>query len=94
MTFDPVIQKYMSHFYDVHGTLHITIKPDLTKALGWADPKVENGEPFLKDSIPVCLDINYDNDDCEMTRTSDLVIKLKSKAQNENVETNSSPADA
>lgn len=85
MAFDPVIQKYMSHFYDVHGTLHITIKPELTVALGWANPDQENGIEVLKDSFPVCLDIDYGNDDYEMTLQSDLIIKLRSKAQEENV---------
>ena len=37
--FDPVIQRYMTSFYDVQGNLHITIKPDLTAALGWAKSK-------------------------------------------------------
>ena len=84
MAFDPVIQKYMSHFYDVQGNLHITIKPELTVALGWAKPGEEDGQEILKDSIPVCLDINYGNDDYEMNLESDLIIKLRSKAQAEN----------
>ena len=84
MAFDPVIQKYMSHFYDVHGTLHITVKPELTVALGWAKPGEENGVEVLEDSLPVCLDIDYGNDDYEMTTQSDLIIKLRSKAQEEN----------
>jgi hypothetical protein len=84
MAFDPVIQKYMSHFYDVQGNLHITVRPELTIALGWADPREEDGIPVLKDSLPVCLDIDYGNDDYEMTLQSDLIIKLRSKAQAEN----------
>lgn len=84
MAFDPVIQKYMSHFYDVQGNLHITIKPELTVALGWAKPGEKDGQEILKDSIPVCLDINYGNDDYEMNLESDLIIKLRSKAQAEN----------
>ena len=87
MAFDPVIQKYMSHFYDVQGNLHITIKPELTAALSWADSREEDGVPILKDSLPVCLDIDYGNDDFEMTSQSDLIIKLRSKAQAENVGT-------
>lgn len=87
MAFDPVIQKYMTHFYDVQGNLHITIKPELTVALGWADSREEDGVPILKDSLPVCLDIDYGNDDFEMTSQSDLIIKLRSKAQAENVGT-------
>ena len=84
MAFDPVIQKYMSHFYDVHGTLHITVKPELTVALGWANPDIQDGKEVLVDSLPVCLDIDYGNDDFEMTSQSDLIIKLRSKAQAEN----------
>ena len=84
MTFDPVIQKYMSHFYDVHGTLHITVKPELTVALGWAKPDLKDGIEVLLDSLPVCLDIDYGNDDYEMNKQSDLIIKLRSKAQEEN----------
>jgi len=84
MAFDPVIQKYMSHFYDVQGNLHITVRPELTIALGWADPREEDGIPVLKDSLPVCLDIDYGNDDFEMTAESNLIIKLRSKAQAEN----------
>ena len=48
MAFDPVIQKYMSHFYDVHGTLHITVKPELTVALGWAKPDLKDGMEVLQ----------------------------------------------
>ena len=84
MAFDPVIQKYMTHFYDVQGNLHITIRPELTVALGWADPREEEGQPVLRDSLPVCLDIDYGNDDYDMTTESDLIIKLRSKAQAEN----------
>ena len=90
MAFDPVIQKYMSYFYDVHGTLHITVKPELTVALGWAKPGEENGVEVLEDSLPVCLDIDYGNDDYEMTLQSDLIIKLRSKAQEENAAAQSS----
>ena len=90
MAFDPVIQKYMSHFYDVQGNLHITIKPELTVALGWAKPGEEDGQEILKDSLPVCLDIDYGNDDYEMTLESDLIIKLRSKAQAENAAAQSS----
>ena len=67
MAFDPVIQKYMSHFYDVHGTLHITVKPELTVALGWAKPDLKDGIEVLLDSLPVCLDIDYGNDDYELS---------------------------
>lgn len=82
--FDPVIQRYMTHFFDVHGNLHITIKPDLTKALGWAAPKErDNGEPYLESHIPVCLDIEYSNDDGEFDANCDIVIKTKAKAQRE-----------
>ena len=90
MAFDPVIQKYMSHFYDVQGNLHITIKPELTVALGWAKPGEEDGQEILKDSLPVCLDIDYGNDDFEMNTQSDLIIKLRSKAQAENAAAQSS----
>ena len=59
---DPVIQRYISHFYDVHGTLHITIRPDLTDALGWAKSKRESAEkdPYLAESLPVHLELDYD----------------------------------
>ena len=90
MAFDPVIQKYMSHFYDVHGTLHITVKPELTVALGWSKPDIKDGKEVLLDSFPVCLDIDYGNDDYEMNLESELVIKLKSKAQAENATAQSS----
>jgi len=84
MAFDPVVQKYMSHFYDVHGTLHITVKPELTVALGWAKPDMTGDKEVLLDSLPVCLDIDYGNDDYETNLESELVIKLRSKAQAEN----------
>ena len=81
MTFDPVIQRYMSHFYDVHGNLHITIRPDLTKALGWAKPKQKNEEFYLESSQEVCLDINYSGDIGDFDTDCDLVITTKAKAQ-------------
>ena len=81
MTFDPVIQRYMSHFYDVHGNLHITIRPDLTKALGWAKPKQKNEEFYLESSQEVCLDINYSGEIGDFDADCDLVIATKAKAQ-------------
>ena len=57
MAFDPIIQRYMTHFFDVQGNLHITIKPDLTKALGWVKTGEVNGDPVLLDSSPIALDI-------------------------------------
>ena len=81
MTFDPVIQRYMSHFYDVHGNLHITIRPDLTKALGWAKPKQKNEEFYLESSQEVCLDINYSGEIGDFDTDCDLVITTKAKAQ-------------
>ena len=80
MAFDPVIQRYMTHFFDVQGNLHITIKPDLTKALGWADPKVRDGEPYMESSMSVCLDINYDGEIGDFSPDGELVIKTKAKA--------------
>jgi len=80
MAFDPVIQRYMTHFFDVQGNLHITIKPDLTKALGWADPKDRNGELYLEGSEPVCLDINYTGEIGDFDSDCELVIKTKVKA--------------
>ena len=80
MAFDPVIQRYMTHFYDVHGNLHITIKPDLTKALGWANPKEKNGDPYMESSMSVCLDINYDGEIGDFSPDAELVIKTKAKA--------------
>ena len=56
----------------------------LTVALGWANPDFQDGKEVLVDSLPVCLDIDYGNDDYEMTTQSDLIIKLRSKAQEEN----------
>ena len=81
MTLDPVIQRYMSHFYDVHGNLHITIRPDLTKALGWAKPKQKNEEFYLESSQEVCLDINYSGEIGDFDTDCDLVITTKAKAQ-------------
>ena len=81
MAFDPVIQRYMSHFYDVHGNLHITIRPDLTKALGWANPKEKNDEPYLESSQEVCLDINYSGENGDFNTDCDIVITTKAKAQ-------------
>jgi hypothetical protein len=81
MTFDPVIQRYMSHFYDVHGNLHITIRPDLTKALGWANPKEKNDEPYLESSQDLCLDINYSGEIGDFNTDCDIVITTKAKAQ-------------
>ena len=86
MSFDPVIQRYMTHFYDVQGNLHITIKPDLIKALGWANPKTKNDEPYLESSIPVCLDINYTGEVGEFSADCDIVIKTKAKASKEDVD--------
>lgn len=80
MAFDPVIQRYMTHFYDVQGNLHITIKPDLIKALGWANPKERNGEPYMESSIPVCLDVNYSGEDGDFDSDCEIVIKTKVKA--------------
>ena len=85
MTFDPVIQRYMTHFYDVQGNLHITIKPDLTKALGWATPKERNGELYMEDSMPVCLDIEYSGEIGDFNSDCDVVIKTKAKASSETV---------
>ena len=81
MAFDPVIQRYMSHFYDVHGNLHITIRPDLTKALGWANPKEKNDEAYLESSQEVCLDINYSGEIGDFNSDCDIVITTKAKAQ-------------
>jgi hypothetical protein len=81
MAFDPVIQRYMTHFYDVQGNLHITIKPDLTKALGWADPKERNGELYMESSMPVCLDIEYSGEIGDFNSDCDVVIRTKAKAQ-------------
>ncbi len=86
MAFDPVIQRYMTHFYDVQGNLHITIKPDLTKALGWATPKERNGEPYMEDSMPICLDINYSGEIGDFNSECDVVIKTKAKAASETVD--------
>ena len=83
MAFDPVIQRYMTHFYDVQGNLHITIKPDLTKALGWATPKERNGEPYMEDSMPICLDIEYSGEIGDFNSECDVVIKTKAKASSE-----------
>lgn len=59
---DPVVQRYMSHFYDIHGTLHITIRPDLTDALGWAKSKREvDKDPELLESTPVGIELEYDS---------------------------------
>ena len=80
MAFDPVIQRYMTHFFDVQGNLHITIKPDLVKSLGWADPKEKNGELYLEYSTPVCLDINYTDEIGDFDPDCELVIKTKAKA--------------
>lgn len=85
MAFDPVIQRYMTHFYDVQGNLHITIKPDLTKALGWATPKERNGEPYMEDSMPICLDIEYSGEIGDFNSECDVVIKTKAKASSETV---------
>lgn len=83
--FDPVIQRYMTHFFDVHGNLHITIKPELTKALGWATPKVDGDEnPYLADHMPVCLDMHYSGEYGEYDANCDIVIKTKTKALSEN----------
>ena len=81
MAFDPVIQRYMSHFYDVHGNLHITIRPDLTKALGWANPKEKSEEPYSESSQDVCLDINYSGEIEDFNADCDIVITTKAKAQ-------------
>ena len=80
MAFDPVIQRYMTHFFDVQGNLHITIKPDLTKSLGWANPKEKNGDPYMESSMPVSLDINYTGEIGEFDPDCELVIKTKAKA--------------
>lgn len=86
MAFDPVIQRYMTHFYDVQGNLHITIKPDLTKALGWATPKERNGELYMEDSMPVCLDIEYSGEIGDFDADCDVVIRTKAKATSETVD--------
>ena len=86
MAFDPVIQRYMSHFYDVHGNLHITIRPDLTKALGWTNPKEKNDEPYLENSQEVCLDINYSGEIGDFNSDCDVVIRTKAKATSKPVE--------
>ena len=86
MAFDPVIQRYMNHFYDVQGNLHITIKPDLTKALGWATPKERNGELYMEDSMPVCLDIEYSGEIGDFNSDCDVVIRTKAKATSKPVE--------
>lgn len=83
--FDPIIQRHMTHFFDVQGNLHITIKPDLTKALGWAKTSEKNGEPILDDFTPVCIDINYTGEIGDINKNCDIVIKTKSKAMGENV---------
>ena len=80
MAFDPVIQRYMTHFFDVQGNLHITIKPDLVKSLGWADPKEKNGDLYLESSMPVCLDIDYSGDPGDFDPDCEIIIKTKSKA--------------
>lgn len=92
--YDPVIQRYMQHFFDVHGNLHITIRPDLTKALGWAKPKYDNdGNPVANigdggpvESEPVCLDIDWSGDSGDFNSSCSLVIKTKTKALSENQE--------
>jgi len=84
--FDPVIQRHMTHFFDVHGNLHITIKPELIKALGWAVPKIGGDDaPYLADHTPVCLDINYSGEYGEYDSNCDIVIKAKHKALGENM---------
>ena len=96
MAYDPVIQRYMQHFFDVHGNLHITIRPDLTKALGWASPKYDNdGNPIANmgdggpvESEQVCLDIEYSGEPGEFDKECNLVIKTKVKALRENSEEN------
>lgn len=85
--FDPIIQRHMTHFFDVQGNLHITLKPDLIKSLGWAKTSEKNGEPVLDDSIPICLDINYVGEIGDFNKDCDVVIKTKSKALEENVTT-------
>ena len=80
MAFDPVIQLYITHLFDVQCNLHITIKPDLTKSLGWANPKEKNGDPYMESSMPVSLDINYTGEIGEFDPDCELVIKTKAKA--------------
>jgi hypothetical protein len=80
------------YFFDVHGNLHITIRPDLTKSLGWATPKYDNdGNPIPNtndggpvESESVCLDINYSGEVGDLNSDCDIVIKKKSKALREN----------
>lgn len=94
MAYDPVIQRYMQHFFDVHGNLHITIRPDLTKALGWAKPKYDNdGNPIPNENNggpveceSVCLDIDYSGEPGDFGKNCNLVIKTKTKALSENNE--------
>lgn len=76
---DPVIQRYMTSFYDVHGTLHITIKPDLTDALGWAKSKHNDKTdmPELVNELPVGLQINYGKKEGVLDKTCEIVIKPK-----------------
>lgn len=91
--YDPVIQRNMTYFYDVHGNLHITIKPDLTKALDLAEPKFdESGNPLSNPSLggafrseQICLDINYAGEVGDLTSDCDIIIKRKSKALAENL---------
>jgi len=90
MAYDPVIQRYMQYFFDVHGNLHITIRPDLTKALGWANPKYGNdGTPISNEDTggpveyePVCLDIEYSGEVGDFDKNCNLIIKSKNNALN------------
>lgn len=90
--YDPIVQRHMNYFFDVHGNLHITIKPDLTKALKWATPKYDNdGQPISSsetggpvDNEIICLDINYSGEIGDLDSDCDIVIKKKSKALSEN----------
>ena len=77
--FDPVIQRYMTSFYDVQGNLHITIKPDLTAALGWAKSKYNDKTdmPELVSELPVALQINYGKKEGVIDKSCEIVLKPK-----------------
>lgn len=90
--YDPIIQRHMNHFFDVHGNLHITIKSDLIRSLNWASVKYDNdGQPIssLETGGPVsnetiCLDIDYSEEIGNLDSDCNLVLKKKSKAIMEN----------
>jgi hypothetical protein len=81
----------MQHFFDVHGNLHITIRSDLTKALGWAKVKYDNeGNPIPNEqnggpveSHPVCLEINYSDKNKTLNENCNVIINTKSKSMSD-----------